>query len=264
MKRARLLLSFDIEEFDLPEEFGAAIPEEAKFGISGEGTAAVLKLLREKRVRATFFITGVFAERFPELVGEMVRDGHEIASHGMNHTTFTPADLRGSKELLERLSGKAVTGFRMARLAPVTKEEILKAGFLYESSLNPVWLPGRYNNLGKPLLPFREPCGLRQFPISAVPGCRFPLFWLSFKNLPLSCYGMLARSAVAMTGYYNMYTHPWEYSSRCAEPEWQIPGYIVRRAGASQLARLSALIDRLQSKGDFMTFQEYPDPISGE
>ena len=40
MKRPELLLSFDIEEFDLPEEYGAVISEEDKFEISRRGISA--------------------------------------------------------------------------------------------------------------------------------------------------------------------------------------------------------------------------------
>ena len=174
MKTPKLLLSFDIEEFDLPEEYGAAISADDKFEISRKGTAAILDLLRETGTKATFFTTGEFAIRYPELILQMAADRHEVASHGMNHTTFEVADLQKSKAVLEEISGQAVTGFRMARLAPVDKAEIKTAGYIYESSLNPIWLPGHYCNLRAPLLPFQENCGLWQFPVSAIPGIRFP------------------------------------------------------------------------------------------
>ena len=145
----------------------------------------------------------------------------------------------------------------MARLAKVEKLEIMKAGYLYESSLNPVWLPGRYSNAGKPLLPFREQCGLWQIPVSAVPVIRFPLFWLSFKNLPLFLYKTLAGIAIRMTGFFNMYSHPWEYNGESKDPRWKIPGYIVRHAGKEQTERLRSLILFLKRKGEFVTFREY-------
>ncbi len=231
MKKTKILLSFDIEEFDLPEEYGASINDDEKFEISRKGTEAVLNLLRANNVRATFFVTGLFAERYPELIRQMVADRHEVASHGMDHSVFEVAHLKQSKELLERISGQKISGFRMARLAEVAKEDIKNAGFEYESSLNPVWLPGRYCNLRSPLLPFREKCGLLQFPVSAVPLIRFPLFWLSFKNLPLWAYKIAAALAVFMTGYYNMYSHPWEYNEAAADSRWQVPGFVVRHAG---------------------------------
>ena len=257
MKTPKLLLSFDIEEFDLPGEYGAAISADDKFEISRKGTAAILDLLRETGTKATFFTTGEFAIRYPELILQMAADRHEVASHGMNHTTFEVADLQKSKAVLEEISGQAVTGFRMARLAPVDKAEIKTAGYIYESSLNPIWLPGHYCNLRAPLLPFQENCGLWQFPVSAIPGIRFPLFWLSFKNLPLPIYTTAAAAAIRLTGYYNLYSHPWEYNDQAREKEWKIPGFVVRHAGKEQLERLKYLIEKLSLKGEFITFSEY-------
>ena len=253
----RFLLSFDIEEFDLPEEYGASISTEEKFEISQKGTESVLSLLKERGVRATFFVTGLFAARYPELIRQMAADGHEVASHGMDHSSFEKSHLKESLEILEKISGKKITGFRMARLAKVEKQDITEAGFSYESSLNPVWLPGRYCNLSSPLLPFKEECGLRQFPISALPLVRFPLFWLSFKNLPLSIYKLLTRIAIGKTGYFNMYSHPWEYNQEIAASQWCIPGFIARHAGAEQRERLNELILYLSQYGEFVTFSEF-------
>lgn len=257
MKKSKFLLSFDIEEFDLPEEYGASIDVSDKFEISRKGTEAILELLRSLGVKATFFVTGVFAQHYPELIHQMVNDNHEVASHGMDHSRFEIAHLKESKEVLENISGREVTGFRMARLATVDKQDIKDAGYTYESSLNPIWLPGHYCNLTSPLLPFKEKCDLWQFPVSAVPLVRFPLFWLSFKNLPLFIYKPIAALAAKMTGYYNMYSHPWEYNAAAGEKRWNIPGFVVRHAGDEQLNRLRALILYLLRKGEFITFSEY-------
>ncbi len=257
MKKNKILLSFDIEEFDLPEEYGASISEDEKFEISCNGTIAILDVLRSNGVKATFFVTGVFAEKYPELIRQMVADNHEIASHGMNHSFFETAHLSQSRSVLEQISGQRITGFRMARLAEVDKQEIKNAGFEYESSLNPVWLPGRYCNLRFPLSPFLEKCGLLQIPVSAVPVIRFPLFWLSFKNLPLFIYKILASLSIRHTGFFNMYSHPWEYNEQSRNARWRIPGYVSRHAGIKQVERLDHLVKFLAGKGDFITFSEY-------
>lgn len=259
MTTPAVLLSFDIEEFDLPTEYGASIGEDDLFSIAGDGARALLDALRSAGddVKATFFTTARFAERFPGLVKEMAASGHEVASHGYSHSSFVEEDLVKSKKILEKIAECEIVGFRMARLAPVDKKSILEAGYLYESSMNPIWLPGRYNNLAKPILPFREECGLWQFPISVVPGIRFPLFWLSFKNLPLPLYRSLARFSLRRTGFFNMYSHPWEYNARAKEPAWKIPGYVVRHAGESQKARLLSLIESLRAVAPFRTFSRF-------
>ena len=256
-----ILLSFDIEEFDLPTEFGAEISRDDMFSIAGEGTRRILRTVNEAGARTTFFVTAAFAQAFPDLVREMKASGHEIASHGFSHTTFEPADLKRSREALEEITGSPVCGFRMARLAKVGKEDILNAGYEYESSLNPVWLPGRYSNFTAPLKPFREACGLWQLPVSALPVVRFPLFWLSFKNLPLFLYLPMAKTAMSAAGFFNMYSHPWEYHEHAAEAQWRIPRYIVRHAGEAQRQRLKRLLASLGRSGTFQTFSEYLDRL---
>lgn len=52
-------------------------------------TGAYLDVLEELDVRATFFVVGTACEREPELTREYVRRGHQIASHGYDHTRFT-------------------------------------------------------------------------------------------------------------------------------------------------------------------------------
>ena len=48
-------------------------------------TPAMLEILRQHEVQLTIFITGQFAERNPELVREMIADGHEIGNHSYAH-----------------------------------------------------------------------------------------------------------------------------------------------------------------------------------
>src|SRR6185503_20311734 len=55
-------------------------------------TGRVLDLFSEHHVRATFFVLGWVAERHPELIQRMIRDGHEVASHGYDHTRATQLD----------------------------------------------------------------------------------------------------------------------------------------------------------------------------
>ena len=98
-------------------------------------------------------------------------------------------------------------------------------------------------------------------PVCALPVIRFPLFWLSFKNLPLFLYLPMAKTAMSATGFFNMYSHPWEYHERAAEPQWKIPRYIVRHAGEAQCSRLRRLIASLGRSGTFGTFGAYLDRL---
>jgi hypothetical protein len=90
MKNA-VLLSFDIEEFDITTEYGQQIPETEIFSVSHQGCKAILKLLDALGIRATLFVTANFALRYPELIRQAAQT-HEIASHGFYHSRFARAD----------------------------------------------------------------------------------------------------------------------------------------------------------------------------
>ncbi|NHW59477.1 polysaccharide deacetylase, partial [Escherichia coli] len=52
-----VLLSFDIEEFDMPLEYQGDIPFEEQLKVSQEGLKNILKILKKHQIKATFFST---------------------------------------------------------------------------------------------------------------------------------------------------------------------------------------------------------------
>src|SRR5579872_4883223 len=102
---SKILLSFDTEEFDIPEEYGQQVPEEEKLAVSLNGLNTVLALLEKYSVKATFYTTAFFAEKNPELVNSM-SEVHEIASHGYYHSRFKDEDVSESKKVLDKISVK--------------------------------------------------------------------------------------------------------------------------------------------------------------
>src|SRR5262245_1699419 len=176
---SEVCLTFDVEEFDVPLEYGHWVPADEQDGVSAAGLRAVLRLLEELAVPATLFCTALFAERHPELIRQAAA-AHEIASHGVRHAGLAPGDPRRARERLERVLGAPVRGFRAPRMAPVAAAELAAAGYAYDSSEHPTWIPGRYNRLGTPRrAAWRD--GLLSVPASVTPVLRLPLFWLSFK-----------------------------------------------------------------------------------
>ncbi len=245
----QIFLSFDIEEFDVPLEYGRSIDMTEQFRVSALGLGAILDLLDRLKIRATFFITAHFAQHHPEAIARIAQT-HEIASHGFYHSQFDVADLAKSRQVLQQLSGQPVLGFRMARLQPVEELAIASAGYRYNSSLNPTWLPGRYNHLAKPRKPTWSGT-LLTIPVSVTPLIRFPLFWLSFKNLPLGLYKILSAWTLGCDRCLNLYFHPWEFAPI---QDYGLPGYISRHSGAEMLQRLEAHLIWLNKKGVFATF----------
>lgn len=81
-------------------------------GAVADHTPAMLEILRQHEVRITIFITGQFAERHPELVREMVADGHEVGNHSYHHPDFTQlgddvirSELARTEEAIKRVAG---------------------------------------------------------------------------------------------------------------------------------------------------------------
>jgi peptidoglycan/xylan/chitin deacetylase (PgdA/CDA1 family) len=248
-----VLLSYDVEEFDMPFEYGGNLPFTEQIDFSVKGLEQLLPLLNSFGAKATFYCTGRFAEARPDWIKILHTEGHEIASHTYHHSQFEDADLLKSKQILENIIGSQVHGLRMPRMRPVEAVAVKKAGYLYNSSLNPTWLPGRYKHLDKPRTAFSE-SGMLQLPASVSPSFRLPLFWLSFHNFPFSVYWQVCKKTIARDGYLNLYYHPWEFLNYRDAGGAKFPGYVVRNCGEPMLQRTEKLLQLARQNGySFMT-----------
>ena len=106
-----------------------------------QGTPALLDLLASESVPATFFTTGDVATRYPAAVERVVRDGHELACHGMTHRAFTSLEHADARREIEESSAilrrfGAVTSFRAPYLRfPAAYVPLLEEnGFTLDSS----------------------------------------------------------------------------------------------------------------------------------
>ncbi|MGC3946321.1 MAG: polysaccharide deacetylase family protein [Chryseolinea sp.] len=253
---SNVLLSFDIEEFDMPFEYGKRIPLEEQLAISQEGCKVILDLLLKYKAHATFFSTVVFAQNSESIISRLRAERHELASHGYYHSAFSDSHLLESRQALSELSGMNVTGFRMPRMMPVDDAAIEQAGYTYNSSINPVWLPGRYDNRSKPRTLFTLG-KVWQLPASATPSLRVPLFWLSFHNFPLAAYIHACATTMKSDGYLNLYFHPWEFTDLTL-PHLGMPWYVKRNSGLSMCDRFERLLSWMTKQGcTFSTISEF-------
>lgn len=236
-----VLLSFDIEEFDMPFEYGKTIDFEDQITISVQGTNVILDLLKKHNIKATFFSTATFALHASAIIERIKNEGHELASHGYYHSKFEVTDLLASKLKLQELFGSEIHGFRMPRMMPVDEKAIEDAGYSYNSSINPTWLPGRYNNLHISRTYFRQG-KVWQLPASVSPTFRIPLFWLSFHNFPLWFYKYLVKRSYKNDGYVNLYFHPWEFTDLTDKHKYGFPGYVSKNSGDSMISRMDLLM----------------------
>lgn len=108
------------------------------------GLDRVLNSLKTHDVRATFFILGIMAEKYPKSVLKIAEAGHEIALHGYYHYDYMTLsakeqaeDISRGLEALEKLLGEKPVGFRAPEgcVTSDTLRLIRDNGFLYDSSL---------------------------------------------------------------------------------------------------------------------------------
>lgn len=252
-----VLLSFDTEEFDVPKEHGVEFSLEEGMSVSVVGTNRILDVLKEHGVKATFFCTANFSQNAPLVIQRIIAEGHEVACHGCDHWCPKESDVRISKEINEKIAGIKCHGYRQPRMFPVSDEEIETCGYLYNSSLNPAFIPGRYMHLNTPRTCFRQGSVL-QIPASVTPIFRFPLFWLSLHNLPESVYHWMVRRVLKHDGYFVTYFHPWEFYELKSHPEFKMPFIIKNHSGEEMAVRLSNLITMLKKKGEeFVTYTDF-------
>ncbi|MHC4989538.1 MAG: XrtA system polysaccharide deacetylase [Planctomycetota bacterium] len=145
-------LSFDIEDwFHLVEIDAVADPDTwpGLPSIVERYTGLILDMLDAANVKATFFVLGWIAERYPQLVRRMAEAGHEIGTHSYWHRKvyeLTPEqlaeDLRRSIEVIEDAGGARVLGFRAPSFSITPGSEwafdvMHDVGLRYDASLFP-------------------------------------------------------------------------------------------------------------------------------
>lgn len=201
-----VIFSVDVEEWFHILDVGApAIEAWARLPSRVEANfRRLLDLFATAGVKITCFFLGWVAARFPQLVREAAAQGHEVASHGFEHRLAYEQrpgefyeDVRRTRLLLEDILGQPVKGYRgpgfsVTKDTPWFFEELVKAGYEYDSSVFPAarghggLQSGRYG-------PYRlqTPSGpLLEFPITVTqvggrPRCFFGGGYLRLFPYPL-------------------------------------------------------------------------------
>ena len=248
----KILLTFDVEEFDLPLEYGINLPVAEQMAAGKHGLDAISEILNDKTTTCTLFTTANFALKYPAKIAALSLD-HEIASHTFFHSSFKREDLLNSRQVLEDIISKKVYGLRMPRMKKIEGGWIKEAGYTYDSSINPTWIPGRYNNFRMPRTCFMEN-GIMRVPASVSANFRIPLFWLAFKNLPYAYFKRLAVQALEKDGNLCLYFHPWEFVDLS---NYNLPAIIKRKSGIQLLEKLKQLINDLKKEGEFITIHSF-------
>jgi len=225
-------LTFDIEEYFHAEAFARVLRPEEWPGLASrvvDTTERLLDILDYADARATFFVLGWVAERYPALVQDIAARGHEIACHGYGHQMIQrqtrlefAKDVQRAKTAVEDAAGAAVVGFRAPTFSVMREtlwslEVLWEAGFLYDSSIFPI-VHDRYGIPDAPRFPYRVPVmnghGIAEFPLSTISilGRRLPIAGGGyFRLLP---YAVTRRAIDRLNRREHqpaiVYLHPWE------------------------------------------------------
>ena len=255
--RNYVLLSFDVEEFDMPLNYGQFIDKDEQLDIGHKGLLTLMNMLgKHTSLKGTFFTTAFFANKYPDSICK-ISLSHEIASHTYFNSSFKEKDFLLSKQALEAIINKRVYGLRMPQMREVDINKVKEVPYVYDASINPTWLPRRYNNLHRPRSYFVEKEVIR-IPASVSPFFRIPLFWISFKIFPYYLFIHLARAALKKDGYLCLYFHPWEFIDISS---YRIPWYAKRQSKTVLLGKLEQLIKDLSKEADFITMYEFSQQI---
>lgn len=223
-------LTVDVEDYFQVQALAGVFPVSTWEGCEPRverNTERLLEIFSHADVKATFFALGWVAARFPQLIGRIAAEGHEVASHGFAHQRVdgqSPeefrSDVRRAREVLEQAAGAAVRGYRAPTFSvgahtpwawPILEEE----GYSYSSSIYPV-RRDLYGEPEAPLSPYR-PAGVARLveaPISALrlAGRSWPCGGGGyFRLLPYRVSRALLRAVNADAGRRGIfYLHPWE------------------------------------------------------
>jgi polysaccharide deacetylase family protein (PEP-CTERM system associated) len=263
------VLTFDVEEHFQVEAFYDVIPRE-EWAVRQSrlmmNMLKILDLLDEFGVKATFFILGWVAERYPYLVAMVKSRGHEIASHGYGHNSLKRMDkddfredLARSLEAIRSATSVDVAGYRAPTFSAERSREwiwetLVELGFEYDSSIYPI-KHDLYGDPGAPQYPYEIKTSngaLLEIPPTTCTmlGKRLPACGGgSFRLFPY-WYTKRAICAYNSNGYPAMvYLHPWEIDP--AQPRVENAGFKSRLRHYTNLSGVECKLRRLLHDFEF-------------
>ncbi|HSD33572.1 MAG TPA: polysaccharide deacetylase family protein [Gemmatimonadales bacterium] len=279
------LASFDIEDWFHAENVKGALPTDDWDQLEARverNTHELLDALGAAGVKATCFVLGWVARRYPGLVRRMAAEGHEVASHSDTHRRLyslsraaLAEDLTRARETLEQLTGERVWGIRapMFSISDAVLDYLVEAGYWYDSSFYDFKAHDRYGQLHTPIDP-EQPVvevrpGLLELPMSRVRIGPMNIPWSGggyFRLIPPRVYRWGVKRRLAGRSWFMFYFHPWELDDEERPPPGLSPtlrfrAYVGRGRMRRDLPRLLRQFGSLRID-DTLRRLGYSPPVS--
>ncbi|MCD4779807.1 MAG: polysaccharide deacetylase family protein [Candidatus Omnitrophica bacterium] len=229
------VLTVDVEEWYQTFLFYNTVYNDQHFSSLPRYMNEILDLFEEYQAQATFFVLGSVAEKYPELIRDMVRRGHEVASHGYSHQLVNRMtqqefihDVSVSLDILKSITGCDILGYRASTWS-ITKnitramQTLRSLGLKYDSSLYPV-SRNIFRCSQQQCCPYEIIKGFIEFSPSTFRflGCNCPFAGGTFlRFLPISFIRNRIRSINKIGQTAMIYFHPWEFYA--VIPEARVP-----------------------------------------
>lgn len=185
----------------------------------------LLDVLDKHKFKATFFVLGWIAERFPDLIYSIDKRGHEIASHGYSHIPLSnmsrvefDLDLKKAIKIKRDIINKEITGYRSPSFSITPKtswafEILVNNGIKYDSSVFPTSLHPEYGYPGFTTEIQSPVTGLLEIPLNVM-----NLFGISipyggggyFRLYPYYITEVFLKKRNRSGKPFVFYLHPWE------------------------------------------------------
>ena len=264
-------LTIDVEEWFCVYNLVNVIDKEDWYKYESRVVKSIeilINILQEYNVKATFFVLGWIAEKYPEIIYKIDKQGHEIATHGYSHSLLTDLspdqfeeDLTKSIEVITQHTSQEIIGFRAPSFT-ITKSTYWALGILerhgirYDSSVFPIGFHPDYGIQDSPLAPYKISDNLLEFPLGCfeILGRRLPcggggyfrIFPYSYTKFGIRQCNKNGRPVV-------FYLHPWEIDP--GQPRVKLP-VLKRIRQYYNLNKTEKRLKKLLKDFEFTTIRE--------
>jgi len=245
--KARAILTFDLEFWYNSRFLKKYLPENINQveNATKKSTESLLNLLDKYHQRATFFVLGQIAEKYPYLIKKISDLGHEISSHGYSHKALDELskdefekEIQLSKNIIKNIINKEPKGFRAPNFSLNKKTRwalgiLGKNGFQYDSSTHPL----KFHKISDQITEIYSSLG-----------------GIYFRVLPLWLYLFLIKY-ISKTKIPVLYFHPYEFFE--SSPQVKTAPWWKRKIKHWGTQKAWKKFEKLMKKFVFISIEQY-------